>query len=309
MKKILDMWLFRSKNWLERRAFQLIRLGALPAWAAYRRAAPQPQQWAYSRLVQANSERPPDAKPTAGWVQQHQSKWAGRVLQIARLYDKHKVLEVGCGQGLLAEMLQEQGLDVSANDVIDILDPAVRESGVHFDTADVCEKLPYADGEFELVFAVNAFEHFSEPARALDEMLRVLRPGGLLYLTFDPLYYSPWGLHAARRISLPYPQILFSKETIQRYVDESQDEIRHTYSEGSDTTKIGPPLNEYTLEEYRKIFKTRKDSFKMIAYTERISLDGVRIIRENPELFKAYAPSFESLIGSGIKLLGQKTGR
>jgi SAM-dependent methyltransferase len=308
MNKILEMWLFRTKNWLERRAFQVLQLGALPAWAAYRMATPQPEQWAYSRLVEANRARPPDAKPTAGWVQQHQSKWARRVLQIAQLYDKHKVLEVGCGQGLLAGMLQKEGLEVAANDVINILDPGVRNSGVRFDTADVCKRLPYAEGEFELVFAVNAFEHFSEPARALDEMLRVLRPGGLLYLTFDPLYYSPWGLHAARRISLPYPQILFSKQTIQRYVDERQDEIRHTYSEGSDTTKIGPPLNEYSLEEYRKIFKNRQDSLKMIAYTERISLDGVRIIRENPGLFKACAPSFESLIVSGIKLLGQKTG-
>jgi hypothetical protein len=34
----------------------------------------------------------------------------------------------------------------------------------------------------------------------------------------------------------------------------------------------------------------------------------VGIIRENPGLFKACAPSFESLIVSGIKLLGQKTG-
>jgi ubiquinone/menaquinone biosynthesis C-methylase UbiE len=38
--------------------------------------------------------------------------------------------------------------------------------------------MPFADGTFDLVICQAAFKNFSKPARAIDEMYRVLRPGG-----------------------------------------------------------------------------------------------------------------------------------
>lgn len=43
---------------------------------------------------------------------------------------------------------------------------------------DACE-LPFADGSFDVVISIAAFEHFAEPARAIAETARVLAPGGL----------------------------------------------------------------------------------------------------------------------------------
>lgn len=58
-------------------------------------------------------------------------------------------------------------------------------------------ELIYRDGLFDFVCSFNAFEHISEPPRALAEMARVTRPGGWIYLTFDPIWTADSGSHFA----------------------------------------------------------------------------------------------------------------
>jgi SAM-dependent methyltransferase len=50
-------------------------------------------------------------------------------------------------------------------------------------TKGVCENLPVADEVFDLVFLESVLEHVDSPAKSLNEIYRVLKPGGLLYLT------------------------------------------------------------------------------------------------------------------------------
>jgi SAM-dependent methyltransferase len=298
--------IFQILSWLERNAFRLAKTAALPARVSYALAKPDGSPWSYTKLLEITERCPGEPKPGMQAVLSHQRKWARRVGQAARLFSAEKVLEVGCGQGFLADMLVEEGLQVYASDVVDILDSKLKEKRLEFCLGNVCSRLPFQDEAFDLAYAINAFEHFPDPGYALDEMLRVLKPGGVIFLTFDPLYYSPWGLHASRRIGFPYPQLLFSKETIQRFVDEKAAEIAHTFSEGSDRSKIGPDLNEYSLQQYRQIFKERRDTLRLVSYVERTSLDGLQAILGYPSLLKKYSPSFDDLLVGGIKVVGIK---
>jgi SAM-dependent methyltransferase len=54
--------------------------------------------------------------------------------------------------------------------------------------------LPIPDGVADVTFSSNVLEHVPEPARFLDEMVRVTRPGGVIYVSFTA-WYSPWGGH------------------------------------------------------------------------------------------------------------------
>jgi len=55
-------------------------------------------------------------------------------------------------------------------------------------------RLPFADGAMDIAFSSNVLEHVPSPPRFLDEMVRVTRPGGTVYLSFTA-WYSPWGGH------------------------------------------------------------------------------------------------------------------
>ena len=54
--------------------------------------------------------------------------------------------------------------------------------------------LPVRDGGADVVFCSNVLEHVRDPMGLIEEMIRVTRPGGLVYLSFTN-WYSPWGGH------------------------------------------------------------------------------------------------------------------
>ncbi|NHN54950.1 class I SAM-dependent methyltransferase [Calidifontibacter sp. DB0510] len=54
--------------------------------------------------------------------------------------------------------------------------------------------LPFGDDSVDLVFSSNLWEHVPEPEAVADEMVRVVRPGGLVFLSYTN-WLSPWGGH------------------------------------------------------------------------------------------------------------------
>jgi SAM-dependent methyltransferase len=95
------------------------------------------------------------------------------------------VLDAGCGGGwgtaVLAERAREAvGIDLSPTAVLDA-ESAYGES-VQFLLGDLRD-LPLADGEFGHVVCFEALAHVAEPERVLDELCRVLRPGGTLLVS------------------------------------------------------------------------------------------------------------------------------
>lgn len=55
-------------------------------------------------------------------------------------------------------------------------------------------ELPVQTGSVEICYSSNVLEHVAEPVAMLDEMVRVTRPGGTVFVSFTP-WYSPWGGH------------------------------------------------------------------------------------------------------------------
>jgi SAM-dependent methyltransferase len=90
------------------------------------------------------------------------------------------VLEVGCGEGELAEQLAASpGISVVAVDLSPRMVELTAARGVDARVADV-QALPFADESFDVVVAVWMLYHVPDLDRGLDEIVRVLRPGGVL---------------------------------------------------------------------------------------------------------------------------------
>ena len=96
-------------------------------------------------------------------------------------------LDVGCGQGAYVARMRERGLDVDGIDSsagqVAIAARKVATGGV-IQIGSVLE-IPAADGSYDFAYAINVIHHLSsvlEQRRAFDELFRVLRPGGLLFV-------------------------------------------------------------------------------------------------------------------------------
>jgi SAM-dependent methyltransferase len=60
--------------------------------------------------------------------------------------------------------------------------------------------LPFADASFDIVLSDNVIDHAEQPLKIVDEIVRVLRPGGLLYFTVNvhhPVYQLASRAHGA----------------------------------------------------------------------------------------------------------------
>jgi SAM-dependent methyltransferase len=105
-----------------------------------------------------------------------------------------RVLDVGGGPGYFADAFEARGatyvpLDADAGE----LALHGREPGPRTVLGDGTS-LPFADGAFDVAYSSNVAEHVARPWAMADEMVRVTRPGGLLFLSYT-LWYGPWGGH------------------------------------------------------------------------------------------------------------------
>ena len=108
--------------------------------------------------------------------------------EIGRQPEGSRVLDIPCGGGVALRGLRPgQGITYVAADIaqamLDRTMDAARERGLEDQVeprvADVGD-LPFEDGWFDLVVSFTGLHCFPDPARAVVEMVRVLRPGGVL---------------------------------------------------------------------------------------------------------------------------------
>jgi SAM-dependent methyltransferase len=120
---------------------------------------------------------------------------ADSISQLARYTELagRRVLDVGGGPGHFTAALRARGahcllVEPDETELRAGGEPpagAVRGDGM---------RLPVGTDAVDVCFSSNVLEHVPDPARMLAEMIRVTRPGGVVYLAFTN-WYSPWGGH------------------------------------------------------------------------------------------------------------------
>jgi tRNA (uracil-5-)-methyltransferase TRM9 len=110
-------------------------------------------------------------------------------------FKKLNVLEVGCGNGKNLEYISKTypNVHVSGCDMCEKFVEITSKKGIDCCVADNL-KLPYAPGEFDVVLSVAVIHHFSTQERriqAIQELFRVLKPGGKLFIQVWALEQPP----------------------------------------------------------------------------------------------------------------------
>jgi SAM-dependent methyltransferase len=133
--------------------------------------------------------------PTNAWVGVSERDWAelqeqgtlplqGAALDAAKVTRGTRLLDVGCGAGILSVLARLRGADVTAVDGSPAMLTIARERLPACDIREAnLEVLPFDDASFDAVVAVNSLFFANDMDAALRELVRVLRPNGRVVVT------------------------------------------------------------------------------------------------------------------------------
>ncbi len=117
---------------------------------------------------------------------------AARLVKFAGVRAGQRILDVGCGTGVVAVTAARMGAKASGIDLTPELLERARENSqiaaveVDWREADV-EELPFEDRAFDVVLSQFAHMFAPRPSLAVSEMLRILKPGGTIaFSTWPP---------------------------------------------------------------------------------------------------------------------------
>ena len=154
-------------------------------------------------------KKPQKRRADAVWYDEHYytSHYSGRtqwydmlMLDLKkRLKPSDRIIELGCGQsasllacvksGLIPET-HVYGIDQSSA-AIARLQKQLPEAHLH--VGDIYS-VPYKDGFFDVVTIMEVIEHVENPQEVFDEITRILKPNGNMYLSFPNFSVFPWNV-------------------------------------------------------------------------------------------------------------------
>lgn len=167
------------------------------------------------------------------------------------------VVDVGGGAGHFTAEFRRRGAHGF------LFEPDIRELGARPPDGTVVADgylLPLADGAADVTFSSNVLEHVADPETFLSEMVRVTRPGGLIYVAFTN-WYSPWGGHEWA----PW-HYLGATRAKQRYERRTGKAAKHTLGENLHAIHIGPTLRRVRARDDVEIVSARSRYWPFLAH-------------------------------------------
>jgi SAM-dependent methyltransferase len=190
-----------------------------------------------------------------------------------------RVLEIGCGRGTLLRELRSRGWTVMGTELNEGAARFAREAnGLDVRTAPITE-LGLAQGSLDAVIFWHVLEHLEDPATALDEATRLLRPGGLL-LVAVPRFDSPlsrWAGPAWFQLDVPRHLTHFSLDVLIAMLRErglSPVEVRHLALEYDLFSFVQTVLNKLGLR-MNLLFETLRRGEASMFGSDRSPRSGV----------------------------------
>lgn len=118
------------------------------------------------------------------------------------------------------------------------------------------QDLPFRDDWFDFCFSQNAFEHIPDPEKALREVVRVTRSGGLVYLMFDPLWTADSGSHFLQFIGEPWAHLIETDGQIAK-------RMRDAGASKVEIDSYRTHMNRQPITFYREMFTRVADELEV----------------------------------------------
>lgn len=201
----------------------------------------------------------------------HQQKPIERFLSHVDVHGK-RVLEIGADDAVILSIFEKKGmsLGVGVNNWYwtDNNPKTVKVSEKIILSYGDVTSLPFEDASFDIIFTVAAFEHIHGLDAALREMHRLLKPGGVVYSFYGPIWSSAVGHHlwferkgqwycfTERETTLP---VLADYEHLLLDRNEMAEKLRRTWDQEAVDDFIyqiydNDQINRYLYADYLEMF-------------------------------------------------------
>ncbi|MBL7206000.1 MAG: methyltransferase domain-containing protein [Candidatus Aenigmarchaeota archaeon] len=115
-----------------------------------------------------------------------------KIEKVLELFNSHhggRILDIGCGDGFISSLIgKKTGAEMHGIDVSSSAIQKAKGSGIKAQSIDIDgKKLPFENGYFDAVFCGDVVEHIFYPDKLLEDVHRILRPGGYIIVTIPNL--------------------------------------------------------------------------------------------------------------------------
>jgi SAM-dependent methyltransferase len=176
------------------------------------------------------------------------------------------VLDFGCGTGNeVIEVAQLMGpsTTVIGLDSRDSVLNAGRKQAIALGLENCCRFMKSVDEPVDVIFSIDAFEHFPDPEGVIQGMYRLLKPGGKVLISFGPPWYHPLGSH--------FPgvwwNLIYTEKALMSWRSQFKTDGAQRFCE------VEGGLNQMTIGKFERLLS--KSKFKV----ERFALIPIRATR------------------------------
>jgi len=177
-----------------------------------------------------------ESYPSHGFLSRATQGVYCRLVNLLKVYaqaqygsiDQLRVLDWGAGKGHISYLMKQAGFNVTSCDIVaDAIDssfgqetPVIKENAINIVPLTDPWKLPFDDGEFDIVLSFGVLEHVPNDAESMKEIRRVLRRGGTFFFCFLP-YHLSWTQKIAHMRGDFYHAKLYRKADIAQFAQQS----------------------------------------------------------------------------------------
>ncbi|HMF89951.1 MAG TPA: methyltransferase domain-containing protein [Candidatus Angelobacter sp.] len=140
-------------------------------------------------------------------MEAHHSDITEQTLALMELQPADRVLDLGCGTGWASRRMARVAAEVTGLDVADEMLRRAEQASAGVNNVRYvwgsAEKIPAADNYFSKVLSVESFYYYADQGKALDELGRVLAPGGKLFILINLYKDNHYSLRWADELKVP----------------------------------------------------------------------------------------------------------